>query len=102
MRRLIVARKTASVRNPTYHPKAELGSARVTVSIDPKLLKVVDRYAKGTRLSRSAVFEEALLLWYEKLQEEADRQFYSKEADDPAVRNWSKVTSKTVSYLWNE
>ncbi len=76
--------------------------ARVTVSVDSRLLKTVDRYADNNKLSRSAVFEKALLLWYETLQEEADREFYSAESQDPEVASWSKVTSKTVRYLWND
>jgi Ribbon-helix-helix protein, copG family len=76
--------------------------ARVTISMNPGLLKVIDRYADHNEISRSAVFEKALMKWYEALQEEADKDFYSAEAKDPAVRNWNKVTSKTIRYLWNE
>ncbi len=77
-------------------------SSRVTVSLDTGLLAAVDRYADHTHLSRSAVFEKALMLWYEALQEEADKVFYARESEDPQVRNWSEVNSKTVRYLWNE
>jgi hypothetical protein len=76
--------------------------ARVTVSVDPKLLKTIDKYAQSKQISRSSIFEKALILWYENLQEEADREFYSNESEDPAVANWNKVTSKAFRYLWND
>jgi hypothetical protein len=94
--------KTNRVRE-TVIPLAEAGTyARVTISVDPMLLKTVDRFAKNNKFSRSAIFEKALLLWYETLQEEADREFYSAETEDPEVASWSKVTSKTARYLWND
>jgi predicted transcriptional regulator len=66
------------------------------------LLQAVDRTAEQTERSRSAVFEDALLLWYEKMQEEADRAFYSKESEDPAVQNWEQVTAKAAGHLWDD
>jgi hypothetical protein len=76
--------------------------ARVTVSIGPKLLKIVDNFANRNKLSRSTVFERALLLWYEALQEESDKEFYSNEAEDPEIKAWGKISSKTAKYLWND
>ena len=77
-------------------------SSRVTVSLDTGLLAAMDRYADHNHVSRSAVFEKALLSWYEALQEEADKVFYARESQDPEVRNWSEMTSKAIRYLWNE
>jgi predicted transcriptional regulator len=76
--------------------------ARVTVSLDAKLLKIVDHFADNNKVSRSNVFERALLLWYEALQEESDKEFYSNENEDPEVSAWSKITAKTARYLWND
>ncbi len=93
--------KTNRVRE-TAVPFAESGSARVTISLDPMLLKIIDRFADRNKLTRSSVFERALMLWYEGLQDEADKEFYGSESDDPAVSSWSKVTSKAARYLWND
>lgn len=77
-------------------------SARVTVSLDAGLLHVIDTYARKSEVPRSAIFEDALRLWYESVQEESDREFYSKEAEDPSVPSWSKVSSKAARYVWND
>jgi hypothetical protein len=77
-------------------------SSRVTVSLDTGLLAAVDRYADHVHVSRSAVFEKALMAWYETLQEEADKVFYARESEDPQVRNWSKISAKAIRYLWND
>jgi hypothetical protein len=82
--------------------KKESGTARVTLSVDPHLLRAVDHTAERTERSRSAVFEDALLLWYEKMQEEADRAFYSKESEDPAVQSWDSVITKAAGHLWDD
>lgn len=66
------------------------------------MLAAVDRYANHSHISRSAVFEKALMTWYETLQEEADKIFYAAESNDPEVRNWSKVNAKAIRYLWDD
>ncbi len=94
--------KTSRVKETTAQFVIPDACARVTVSVHPKLLKIVDRFANSNKLSRSGVFERALLLWYEALQEECDKEFYSKEAADPEVKAWSKITSKSIKSLWND
>ena len=99
---IVISSKTSSIKNPAYQTKADTGSARVTISVDPHLLNVIDSYAHGAEVSRSAVFEEAIMLWYEKFQEEADRKFYAREAEDPEIESWNKLTSESAKYLWQK
>ena len=63
---------------------------------------MVYHYATRHELSRSAVFEQVLMRWYEALQEEADKVFYAREREDPEVRSWSKISSQAIGCLWDE
>jgi hypothetical protein len=60
---------------------------RVTVSIDPRLLKVVDAFVHdcpGT--DRSKLFDEALRLWYKERLGEATEWQYQEELDQDQRR----------------
>ena len=49
-----------------------LRRAKISVSVDPKLLEVVDAYVEAhPRLDRGKVFDGALALWYHALLDEA-------------------------------
>jgi hypothetical protein len=52
--------------------------AKVSVTVDRSLLLAVDAYVDSHQgVDRSKVFDEALLDWYAKRQEEALLEFYS-------------------------
>ena len=44
--------------------KAALRRAKVSVSVDAALLRIVDRYVAAQGIDRSGVFDNALRLWY--------------------------------------
>jgi hypothetical protein len=49
--------------------------ARISVTVDPGLLRVVDSFVEAhPELNRGKVFDEALLLWYALLQENARQE----------------------------
>ena len=51
---------------------AERNRAKISVTVDPALLKAVDAYVvKHPGLDRSKVIDQALLQWYAARQEEA-------------------------------
>lgn len=69
--------------------------AKVSVTVDPKLLRVVDDFVEEhPEADRSKVFEEALLLWYRTQEERAmEAQFRAppsaQEAEERAA--WRRI-----------
>jgi metal-responsive CopG/Arc/MetJ family transcriptional regulator len=81
---------------------------KVTVSIDPGLVAVVDREVRTHHAdSRSAIVEEALRLWRMEQQrkaieigvEEYYRSRSKRELQED--RRWSRLASRQASRLWN-
>ena len=71
-----------------------MARAKVSVSVDAELLAVVDAFVAGRDgADRSGVFDEALRLWYARLQDEAmATQFAEPDDVDPAEwRSWRAI-----------
>lgn len=77
---------------------------KVTISVNAFLLRSVDDYVDRTGTNRSAVFEQALLMWCQWLQEQVDIAYYSNlsEADRAAVESWTRVTTEAAKHIWSK
>jgi metal-responsive CopG/Arc/MetJ family transcriptional regulator len=76
---------------------------KITVSINPGVLSVVDSYVQAhPKVSRSAVFEEALKLWYRQMLDQADLQYYSSLTPDEQASNesWGEITTEAAKHIW--
>lgn len=68
--------------------------AKVSVSVDSGLLAVVDEFVASRQgADRSGVFDEALRLWYARMQDQAmAEQFADQEDVDPAEwQSWLAI-----------
>jgi hypothetical protein len=68
--------------------------AKVSITVDPQLLKAVDLYVqKRAGLDRSKVMETALKDWYRGRQDEAmEEQFSAPELRDPEeLSSWRGI-----------
>lgn len=81
---------------------------KVTVSLDPELVHVVDREVRGHRaFSRSAVVEDALRLWRLEHQRQVIEQgvaaYYRARtpAEQQEDRHWSRVSSRQAAHRWD-
>jgi len=76
---------------------------RVSVTVDPNLLKEVDTFVIGhAGLDRSKVFDEALALWYAARQEEAmAAQFALPPEQDEAeqIADWRAIQRAAAAAL---
>lgn len=88
--------------------KAE-AKAKVTVSINPSILAIVDQAVlKDKALSRSAVVEEALRHWHREhkrkaLDAETEEYYLSlTEEERNEDRLWSNFSSKPAIKLWEK
>jgi hypothetical protein len=73
--------------------------AKVSVSVDAGLLAVVDEFvAQADGVDRSGVFDEALRLWYARVQDEAmAAQFAEPDEVDPAEwKSWRAIRDEAA------
>ncbi|RTL45765.1 MAG: hypothetical protein EKK48_00020 [Candidatus Melainabacteria bacterium] len=78
---------------------------KVTVSIDPELLKIVDNFVQNSTeggVSRSSVFEQALQLWKQELRDAFDEHYYSQHADALKDPSWTAITTEAARAIWRE
>ncbi len=75
---------------------------KVTISINASLLKAIDEHVRRTGINRSAVFEQALLVWYRWQQEQADIAYYTSLTDKDKAANaaWTKITTEAAKHIW--
>jgi metal-responsive CopG/Arc/MetJ family transcriptional regulator len=75
---------------------------KVTISINASLLNAIDEHVHRTGVNRSAVFEQALLVWYRWQQEQADIAYYSSltDKDKAADAAWTKITTEAARHIW--
>ena len=68
---------------------------KISISVDPDYLAAVDEYvAEHPELDRSKVFNEALMLWYAKRQDEAmEAQFAEPLSEEEAeeMADWRQI-----------
>ena len=81
---------------------------KVTVSLDPELVDVVDQEVRAHHAgSRSAVVEDALRLWRVEQQRHAIEQgvetYYRSRSpkEQQEDRAWTRVASRHAKRLWN-
>jgi metal-responsive CopG/Arc/MetJ family transcriptional regulator len=76
--------------------------AKVSVTVDPALLKAVDRFVQEHPDSdRSSVFDAALLLWYGEQQEKEiaeQHQAPQSAAEQDEHRFWRRIQSAAIDY----
>jgi hypothetical protein len=68
--------------------------AKVSITVDPALLRAVDLYVQGRAdMDRSKVMESALHSWYRARQEEAMIEQFSgpQSTDASELRSWRKT-----------
>lgn len=82
---------------------------KVTVSLDPELVHVVDQEVRAHHVgSRSAVVEEALRLWQIEQQRRAIEQgteaYYRSRSqkEHREDRTWTRLASRHAKRLWDE
>ena len=76
-----------------------MARAKVSVSVDAGLLAVIDEFvAARDGVDRSGVFDEALRLWYARVQDEAmAAQFADSDDVDPAEwRSWRAIRDEAA------
>lgn len=76
---------------------------KITISIDPDLLKAVDLYVEASKedgTSRSYVFEQAICLWKTKLEDDFDEQYYAQNAEKLNDTSWKKISTEAAKYVW--
>ena len=82
---------------------------KVTVSIDPELVDVVDQEVRTHHAgSRSAVVEEALRLWrieqHRRAIEQGTEAYYRSRSpkEQQEDRQWTKFTSRYAKRFWDD
>ena len=83
--------------------QAGLGNReKVTISINASLLNAIDEHVHRMGANRSAVFEQALLIWYRWQQEQADIAYYTSLTDKDKAANaaWTKITTEAAKHIW--
>ena len=79
---------------------------RISVTVDPILLKQVDSFVDGhPGLDRSRVFDEALACWYAARQEQAMVEQYSQEPDPREARDieaWREVQRAAAARVFEK
>lgn len=83
----------------------EARMTKVSVTVDRGLLAFVDHYIQShPQKSRSRVFDDALELWVQRIQEQADIACYAissltdeqkKEAED-----WKAIQAEVAKHTW--
>lgn len=77
---------------------------KVTVSVNQSLLSTIDDYVERAGTNRSAIFEQALLMWCQWLQEQSDIDYYANltEADRAANDSWTQITTESAKHLFDK
>ncbi len=80
-------------------------SRKVTVSVSSDLVDLVDTYVadhKKDNLNRSAVVEEALLLWKQQMQEHEDELYFRRNAAklNADSRGWLTIATESARRTW--
>lgn len=82
---------------------------KVTVSLDPELVHVVDQEVRAHHVgSRSAVVEEALRLWQVEQQRRAIEQgteayYHSRsQKEQREDQAWARLATRRAKRLWDE
>lgn len=78
---------------------------KVTVSVDPELLQIVDNYVQDNKepgVSRSSIFEQALHLWKQATRDSFDEAYYAQNASALKDDAWTAVTTEAASHIWKE
>lgn len=87
-------RKCPGLRVTIHTTISSMTRAKISVTVDPEVLRLVDRYVQDHRgLDRSKVMEEALGLWLARRQASAMEAQYAGEDDVPEdeVASWRSV-----------
>jgi hypothetical protein len=77
--------------------------ARVSVTVDPGLLKAVDQFVgEHTDADRSKVFDEALRLWWAEQLRHAMEAQYAPGGDPPAeeYEAWRKIRDASAAKIF--
>jgi Arc/MetJ-type ribon-helix-helix transcriptional regulator len=80
-------------------------SRKVTVSVRADLVNLVDTYVedhKKENLNRSAIVEEALLLWKQQMQEHEDELYFKRNANklNADARSWMPIATEAAKLIW--
>ena len=77
---------------------------KVSVTVDPRLLKVVDHFvAQHSGSDRSKIFDEALYLWYSRQQDRAmETQFLAPQSDAEReeLAAWRQIQSAAAKRIF--
>ena len=80
---------------------------KVTATIDPDLVSVIDTYLRKTKnRSRSKLIEDILRSWYTEQKrseiEKKIREHYLSLSEDEKKedKEWTKIAAKSVKNLW--
>jgi hypothetical protein len=77
---------------------------KITVTVDPDLLRMVDAFVDQTRkngTSRSSVFEQALHLWKQAMRDDFDAAYYSQQAKtDADETSWTAISTEAAKHIW--
>lgn len=85
--------------------RAKRVKEKVTIYIDPEILKLVDNFVENStevRISRSSVFEQALQLWRQQTRDPFDEHYYSQHADALNDASWTEITTEAARKIWRE
>jgi len=71
---------------------------KVTLSVSAEMADRVDAYAAAHKKTRSAVFEEALLLWYREQKTKEIEEYYNSmnEQEKAGEDFWCRVNSEAL------
>ena len=77
---------------------------KVTITINKSLLDTIDDFVDRAGTNRSAVFEQALLMWCQRLQEQADVEYYGNltQADVAANDSWTEIATEAAKQIWKK
>lgn len=102
------ARRTVPLNRGIYasEPRRPAPDNRqnITITVNGSLLNTVDEFVDRAGTNRSAVFEQALLMWCQRLQEQADIAYYSNlaPADRAADESWTQITTEAAKHIWKK
>ncbi len=80
----------------------KITKAKVSFTIDPRLLHQLDQAAEAGKTSKSALMEKALKILMEKLLEEDAKKIAKMKFDDlPTEKEWASIEPND-EWVWNE
>lgn len=82
--------------------RVERQRVKVSATLDPELLAVVDQYvADHPELDRSKVLDEAIALWYARQQERAmEAQFAEDDVDPEEWAAWCAIRDAAAARVF--